>query len=113
MSPTSSAASGSPVSGCTTRSARPGWGRPTLPRFEVEPWLVLVRRHRPRAVSLVPSAVRMVLDAEVDPEDLASIQVVTSGSAKLDPDVQLVFERRYGIPVLPSYGATEFAGGVA
>jgi long-chain acyl-CoA synthetase len=84
-----------------------------LPRFEVEPWLVLVRRHRPRAVSLVPSAVRMVLDAEVDPEDLASIQVVTSGSAKLDPDVQLVFERRYGIPVLPSYGATEFAGGVA
>jgi long-chain acyl-CoA synthetase len=84
-----------------------------LPRFEVEPWLDLVRRHRPRAVSLVPSAVRMVLDAEVDPEDLVSIQVVTSGSAKLDPDVQLAFERRYGIPVLPSYGATEFAGGVA
>jgi acyl-CoA synthetase (AMP-forming)/AMP-acid ligase II len=84
-----------------------------LPRFEVEAWLELVRRHRPQAVSLVPSAVRMVLDAAVDPEDLTSIQVVTSGSAKLDPDVQLAFEQRYGIPVLPSYGATEFAGGVA
>jgi acyl-coenzyme A synthetase/AMP-(fatty) acid ligase len=64
-------------------------------------------------VSLVPSALRMVLDADVAPEDLAGIQVVTSGSAKLDADVQLAFERRYGIPVLPSYGATEFAGGVA
>ncbi|MEJ2205784.1 MAG: fatty acid--CoA ligase family protein [Gemmatimonadota bacterium] len=84
-----------------------------LPRFEVAPWLDLVRRHKPRAVSLVPTAIRMVLDADVDPVDLASIQVVTSGSAKLDPDVQLAFERRYGIPVLPSYGATEFAGGVA
>ncbi|MEJ2340247.1 MAG: fatty acid--CoA ligase family protein [Gemmatimonadales bacterium] len=84
-----------------------------LPRFAVEPWLELVRRHRPRAVSLVPSALRMVLDADVAPEDLAGIQVVTSGSAKLDADVQLAFEDRYGIPVLPSYGATEFAGGVA
>ena len=84
-----------------------------LSRFEVSAWLELVRRHRPAAVSLVPSTVRMVLDADVDPSDLASIQVVTSGSAKLDPDVQLAFERRYGIPVLPSYGATEFAGGVA
>jgi len=84
-----------------------------LPRFAVEPWVELVRRHRPRAVSLVPTAVRMVLDADVAPDDLSSIQVVTSGSAKLDADVQLAFERRYGIPVLPSYGATEFAGGVA
>ncbi|MBM4265347.1 MAG: AMP-binding protein [Deltaproteobacteria bacterium] len=84
-----------------------------LPRFAVESWVDLVRRHRPRAVSLVPTAVRMVLEADVDPADLSSIQVVTSGTAKLDPQVQLAFELRYGIPVLPSYGATEFAGGVA
>jgi acyl-coenzyme A synthetase/AMP-(fatty) acid ligase len=42
-----------------------------------------------------------------------SIQVVTSGSAALDPDLQRRFEERYGVAVLPSYGATEFAGGVA
>ena len=84
-----------------------------LERFAVSPWLELVRRHRPRAVSLVPTAVRMVLDAGVDPADLSSIEVVTSGSAKLDVDLQLAFEQRFGIPVLPSYGATEFAGGVA
>lgn len=84
-----------------------------LPRFAVGPWVDLVRRHRPRAVSLVPTALRMVLDAEIDPADLSSIDVVTSGTAKLDPEVQLAFERRFGIPVLPSYGATEFAGGAA
>ena len=84
-----------------------------LDRFTVDGFVAAVREHRPRAVSLVPTALRMVLDADVDPANLASIEVVTSGSARLDPDVQRAFETRYGIAVLPSYGATEFAGGVA
>jgi acyl-coenzyme A synthetase/AMP-(fatty) acid ligase len=84
-----------------------------LERFRVDAWLDLVKRHRPRTVALVPAALQMVLEANVERAGLESIQVVTSGSAKLDPEVQLAFERRYGIPVLPSYGATEFAGGVA
>jgi long-chain acyl-CoA synthetase len=90
-------------------------GRPValLERFELEGWLEAVRRHRPRAVSLVPAALGMVLDADVDPEDLESLQVVTSGTAALSPALQAAFEDRYGVAVLPSYGATEFAGGVA
>ena len=84
-----------------------------LERFRVDEFVELVRRHRPKAVSLVPTALRMVLDAQVDPDDLRSILVVTSGSAALPIDVQEAFETRYGIAVLPSYGATEFAGGVA
>ena len=90
-------------------------GRPIalLDRFELETWLEAVRHHRPRAVSLVPAALRTVLDADVDPDDLASIRVVTSGTSPLDPETQVAFEDRYGIAVLPSYGATEFAGGVA
>jgi len=84
-----------------------------LERFRVDDFVELVRRHRPKAVSLVPTALRMVLDAHVDPDDLRSIQVVTSGSAALPTAVQEAFETRYGIAVLPSYGATEFAGGVA
>ena len=84
-----------------------------LDRFRVEPWAELVARHRPRAVSLVPTALRMVYDADLDPELFASVKVVTSGSAALDPDLQQRFEERYGVAVLPSYGATEFAGGVA
>jgi acyl-CoA synthetase (AMP-forming)/AMP-acid ligase II len=84
-----------------------------LDRFDVDEWVRVVREHRPRAVSLVPTALRMVLDANVARDDLASIEVVTSGSAPLDPNVQRSFEERYGVAVLPSYGATEFAGGVA
>ena len=37
-----------------------------LERFTVDGWADVVRRHRPKTVSLVPTALRMVLDAEVD-----------------------------------------------
>jgi acyl-CoA synthetase (AMP-forming)/AMP-acid ligase II len=84
-----------------------------LERFRVDEFVALVERHQPKAVSLVPTALRMVLDADVPPESLRSIQVVTSGSAALPVSVQEAFETKYGIAVLPSYGATEFAGGVA
>ena len=84
-----------------------------LERFRVSEWVELVRRHRPRAVSLVPAALAMVYDADVDPEVFESVQVVTSGTSALDPDLQRRFEERYEVAVLPSYGATEFAGGVA
>jgi acyl-CoA synthetase (AMP-forming)/AMP-acid ligase II len=90
-------------------------GRKTalLDRFRVPDFVDLVVRHRPKAVSLVPSALAMVLDAEVPAEVFASVQVVTSGTAHLPVPVQEAFEERYGVAVLPSYGATEFAGGVA
>jgi acyl-CoA synthetase (AMP-forming)/AMP-acid ligase II len=84
-----------------------------LERFGVTEWVELVRRHRPRAVSLVPTALAMVYDAGVDREVFESIQVVTAGTAPLSPELQQRFEERYDVAVLPSYGATEFAGGVA
>ncbi|OBG40396.1 class I adenylate-forming enzyme family protein [Mycobacterium sp. E3198] len=84
-----------------------------LERFRVPDFVDLLLRHRPKAVSLVPSAMAMVLDAGVDPEAFSSVEVVTSGTAHLPVDVQTQFECRYGVAVLPSYGATEFAGGVA
>lgn len=84
-----------------------------LERFEVETWLRAVRSYRPKAVSLVPAALRMVLEAAPDPEDLASVKAVTSGTAPLSPDDADAFTARFGVPVLTSYAATEFAGGVA
>ena len=84
-----------------------------LERFAVEPWIDAVRRHQPRTVSLVPAALRMVYDADLDPTDLASVQSVISGTAPLDPDLAEAFTERYGVPVLTSYAATEFGGGVA
>jgi acyl-CoA synthetase (AMP-forming)/AMP-acid ligase II len=84
-----------------------------LERFRVDQWVDAVRRHRPRTASLVPAAVRMVLDADLDPADLSSLRSVVSGTAPLAPDDADAFFRKYGVPVLVSYAATEFGGGVA
>ena len=56
---------------------------------------------------------KMVIDANVPKEDLASLRAVLSGTAPLTPELQATFQDRYGIPVLITYGATEFAGAVA
>jgi long-chain acyl-CoA synthetase len=84
-----------------------------LERFELTRWAEVVRAHRPRAVSLVPTALRMVLQSDLPREDLASIRAVTSGTAPLSPEDSDAFTEKYGIPVLTSYAATEFGGGVA
>ncbi len=84
-----------------------------LERFTVEGWVDAVRRHRPATASLVPAALRMVLEADVAREDLASIRSVISGTAPLSAADADAFMARYEIPVLASYGATEFGGGVA
>ena len=41
-----------------------------LERFSVDGWVDAVRRHRPATASLVPAALRMVLEADLDPADL-------------------------------------------
>jgi acyl-CoA synthetase (AMP-forming)/AMP-acid ligase II len=84
-----------------------------LERFTVEAWVDAVRRHRPATASLVPAALRMVLEADIDPRDLSSVRSVVSGTAPLSADDADAFMARYGIPVLASYAATEFGGGVA
>ncbi|HYA67179.1 MAG TPA: AMP-binding protein, partial [Acidimicrobiales bacterium] len=84
-----------------------------LERFQVDEWADAVRRHQPRTVSLVPAALRMVLEADLDPDDLSSVRSVVSGTAPLDPDEADAFTKKYGVPVLVSYAATEFGGGVA
>jgi long-chain acyl-CoA synthetase len=84
-----------------------------LDRFELKQWADAVCRHRPRAVSLVPAALRMVLHSDLTREDLASIRAVTSGTAPLSAEDADAFTAKFGIPVLTSYAATEFGGGVA
>jgi acyl-CoA synthetase (AMP-forming)/AMP-acid ligase II len=84
-----------------------------LERFTVDGWTAAVREHRPKTVSLVPTALRMVLDADLDDDVFDSVRSVVSGTAPLDPDLAEAFTARYGVPVLTSYGATEFGGGVA
>lgn len=84
-----------------------------LPRFELGAWADAVRRHRPKTASLVPTALRMVLHSDLTREDLSSLRAVVSGTAPLDPADAEAFTERFGVPVLTSYAATEFGGGVA
>ncbi|ORW97050.1 AMP-dependent synthetase [Mycobacterium sp. IEC1808] len=84
-----------------------------LERFELQEWAEAVRTHRPRTVSLVPAALRTVLHSDLTRADLESIRAVTCGTAPLSADDADAFTEKYGIPVLTSYAATEFGGGVA
>lgn len=83
-----------------------------LDRFSVEGWRDYVVRFRPSTGGLPPAGIQMVLDADIPKEDLASLRVIGAGAAPLDPGTQQAFEQRYGIPILLSYGATEFGGPV-
>ena len=82
-------------------------------KFNVDDWVAAVKKYRPKAASLVPAMIRMVLDANPDPEALSSLLAIRSGTAPLEPDVQAEFERRFGVPILVDYGAAEFIGGLA
>jgi long-chain acyl-CoA synthetase len=83
-----------------------------LDRFSVAAWHDYVLRHRPAHSGIPPSTMRALLDADIPASDLASIKAMGVGAAPLDIELQREFEDRYGIPILLSYGATEFGGPV-
>lgn len=94
-------------------TALSGGGRILLQdKFEPEAWSQSVAQYRPRSVSLPPAALRMILDAGVDPSRLSSLKAVWAGAAPVGPGLAEAFETAYGCPVLLSYGATEFTGGI-
>jgi acyl-CoA synthetase (AMP-forming)/AMP-acid ligase II len=84
-----------------------------LERFDLASWLDAVRRHRPARASLPPAVLRRLLDENISRDDLAGFASIGVGAAALDPELQEQFERRYGVPLLAGYGATEFCGVVA
>ncbi len=84
-----------------------------MERFDVQEWHKLIIKHRPKFVSMPPTALRMVLDARFSKEDFQSLIAMRTGAAPLDPDLADQFFERYSVPILNAYGATEFAGAVA
>ena len=84
-----------------------------LDRFEPAGWAAAVRDHKPVRGAMTPTGVRMVLDADIPAEWLASLKVIGVGGSRLDEQLQIDFERKYGVPVLPAFGATEFGGVIA
>lgn len=84
-----------------------------LEKFSVEEWVSAIERHQSKVANLPPTALRMILDADVPRERLSSLLALRSGTAPLDPAIIDAFLERYELPILGQYGATEFAGGVA
>jgi len=78
-----------------------------LERFDPRAWGEAVRDHDVVTTGLPPAALRMILDADIDPSWLKGLRSARSGSAPLDPALAEEFERRYGVAVLQAYGATE------
>lgn len=84
-----------------------------LERFTVEEWVSAVKRHQLKVAWAPPSGLRMIVDADVPKEDLATLLTLRTGTAPVDPKLADELYERYGLPLLQNYGATEFAGGVA
>jgi acyl-CoA synthetase (AMP-forming)/AMP-acid ligase II len=84
-----------------------------LERFSLAGWRNAIKEHKPILVGLPPPAIREVLNSDIPREDLASVRAINSGTAPVDPVMVDAFVERYGIPILITYGATEFAGAVA
>lgn len=90
-------------------------GRPVvlLERFDPHEWADAIQTYQIKSGSLAPTAMRMVLDADIPIDKIASLKAVLSGTAHLPKETWAEFESKYGIPVLPTYGSTEMAGAVA
>jgi long-chain acyl-CoA synthetase len=81
-----------------------------LERFTVDGFVNAIKTHGIKRSGVQPAVIRMLLDADVPKEDLASLDFLISASGPLDPETRDEFEKHYGIPVRLAYGATEFAG---
>lgn len=84
-----------------------------MEKFNVPEWREAVLRFRPASSGGPPAVIRMIYDAKLPKEDLASLRALGTGTAGIDPDLVDAFLERYDLPVLGTYGATEFGGGVA
>ncbi len=80
-----------------------------LPRFEPEPFMKAVRRHRVTLTSLVPTMLRRLLRADWRPPP--HLRAVLLGGAGASPSLLRDAADR-GIPVLTTYGLTEMASQV-
>lgn len=84
-----------------------------LEKFSVAEIRRALQAYKPKMIALPPTAIRMIYDAKVPKEEVGCLLAIRTGSAPMPADLLEAFEERYGVPVLDSYGATEFAGAVA
>ncbi len=80
----------------------------TLPRFDLEQFLRMIQDYRLTVAQIVPPiAVALAKHPLVDEFDLSSLEMVNSGAAPLDGDLELAYARRIGTRCQQGYGMTE------
>ena len=80
----------------------------TMPKFELEPFLELLARHRVARAFLAPPAILLLArHPAVAQHDLSALKVVFSGAAPLDGELEAECARRIGCRVIQGYGMTE------
>jgi acyl-CoA synthetase (AMP-forming)/AMP-acid ligase II len=83
-----------------------------LERFSLDEWRKAIAHVKPAVAGGPPAVMKMILDANIPAEEFASIRAFTCGTAPIAPEAIDEFVKRYGTPVLTTYGATEFAGAI-
>jgi long-chain acyl-CoA synthetase len=81
-----------------------------IPRFELEPVLEAIERHRCTIFSGVPTMYYALLQADLAGRDLSSLRVGISGGAAIPGEVIRAFEEKFpGVVILEGYGLSETA----
>jgi long-chain acyl-CoA synthetase len=82
-------------------------------KFDADKYRQALIKYRPKFAALPPVAMKMMVDSAATREDFSSVIAVRAGTAALPLDLQDAFEEKFGVPVLVTYGATEFMGTAA
>lgn len=79
-----------------------------LPRFEIGPFLKLMKRTRPDLMSAVPTLLHaLAVNPKCTPDHLASLKVAVSGGAPLPDETRDAFAKKSKAILAEGYGLTE------
>ncbi|MEP3846637.1 MAG: AMP-binding protein [Paracoccaceae bacterium] len=80
------------------------------PKFRVSQFWDLVKVHNATWLSLVPTQISYLIDdGKKNGAEKTAARFARSASAPLSPDVQIVFEAMFGVPIVETMGLTETA----
>lgn len=83
------------------------------PRVNLDAVCDSIQRNRATSVIGVPAFYRMILEHDrVDEYDLSSLKYCFSGGDVLPVEVSNRWKKKFGIPIVQGYGATETCGGI-
>ena len=82
----------------------------TMPRFDMEGFLGLIKEHAVTILYVVPPiALGLAKHPAVDDADLSSVRMIMSGAAPLGDDLAKAVAERTGAPTIQGYGMTELS----